>query len=60
MAVADVASYPCFGPVKDGVTVNVEVWDGELEYEEKTHDVWFQLRGINPNGVSGDLWLSLL
>jgi hypothetical protein len=48
MSVADVASYPCFGLVKQGVTINVEVWDGELEYEENTHDVGLQLRGINP------------
>jgi hypothetical protein len=48
MAVVDVASYPCFGLGKEGVTVNVEVWDGELEFVEETHDVWLQLRGINP------------
>jgi hypothetical protein len=30
MRVEDVASYPFFGLVKEGVTVNVEVWDGEL------------------------------
>jgi hypothetical protein len=40
MRVEDVASYPCFGLVKEGVTVNVEVWDGELESLEETQEVW--------------------
>jgi hypothetical protein len=48
MHVEDVASYPCFGMVKEGVTVNVEVWDGELESMEETQEVWLQLRGVNP------------
>jgi hypothetical protein len=44
----DVAGYPCFGLVKEGVTVNVEVWDGELESQGENKEVWVQLRGLNP------------
>lgn len=44
----DVAGYPCFGLVKDGVTVNVEVWDGELESTEENQEIWVQLRGLKP------------
>jgi hypothetical protein len=43
-----VANYLCFGLVKEGVTVNVEVWDHELESIKETQEVWLQLRGVNP------------
>ncbi|KAM0887827.1 hypothetical protein ACQ4PT_028735 [Festuca glaucescens] len=42
------AGYPCFGLVKEGVTVNVEVWNGELDPIQESHEVWLQLRGLNP------------
>jgi hypothetical protein len=48
MLVEDVAGYPCFGLVKEGVTVNVEVWNEELEPIQESHEVWLQLRGVNP------------
>jgi hypothetical protein len=48
LPVEDVAGYPCFGLVKEGVTVNVEVWDGELESQGEKKEVWLQLRGLKP------------
>jgi hypothetical protein len=48
LPVEDVAGYPCFGLVKEGVTVNVEVWDGELESQGENKEVWLQLRGLKP------------
>jgi hypothetical protein len=40
LLVEDGASYPCFGLMKEGVTVNVEVWDGEFHSEEENSEVW--------------------
>jgi hypothetical protein len=39
LPVEDVAGYPYFGLVKEGVTVNVEVWYGELESQGENQDV---------------------
>jgi hypothetical protein len=30
------------------VTVNVEVWNGELEASERVHETWLKLSGVNP------------
>jgi hypothetical protein len=54
MQVEDVAGYPCFGLVKEGVTVNVEIWDGELENEGETQDVWVHLRKLKPKWCEWD------
>jgi hypothetical protein len=48
LPVEDVAGYPYFGLVKEGVIVNVEVWDGELESQGENKEVWLQLRGLKP------------
>uniref|UniRef100_A0ACD5T6Q2 Uncharacterized protein n=1 Tax=Avena sativa TaxID=4498 RepID=A0ACD5T6Q2_AVESA len=48
MKVEDVAGYPCFNLVKEGVTVNVEVWNGELDAKFEAQEIWLQLRGLNP------------
>lgn len=48
--VDQVAGYPLFGlPAKDGVTVNVEVWKGELEHFEDLHNIRVELEGLEPN-----------
>jgi hypothetical protein len=54
LLVEDVASYPCFGLMKEGVTVNVEVWDGEFHSEEENSEVWVQLRGLKPQWCTWD------
>lgn len=46
--VADVVGYPCFALTKEGVTVNVEVWDGKLEDAAQLQEAWIQLRGLQP------------
>ncbi|XBH97997.1 hypothetical protein VPH35_127577 [Triticum aestivum] len=47
--VATVAGYPNFGlPEIDGVSVNVEVWKGEMEFHAELQSVWLQLRGVAP------------
>ena len=41
--VETVAGYPNFGlPEIDGVSVNVEVWKGEMEYHVELQTVWLQ------------------
>jgi hypothetical protein len=54
LLVEDVASYPCLGLMKEGVTVNVEVWDGEFHSEEENSEVWVQLRGLKPQWCTWD------
>jgi hypothetical protein len=54
LSVEDVASYPCFDLMKEGVTVNVEVWDGEFHSEEENSEVWVQLRGLKPQWCTWD------
>ena len=45
-----VVGYPNFGlPEIDGVTVNVKLWKGEMEYHAELQSVWLQLRGVAPN-----------
>lgn len=44
-----VARYPCFRLSIEGVTVNIEVWDGELDHAEELQEVWLQLRGLKPS-----------
>lgn len=47
--VESVARYPMFGlPEIEGVTVNVEVWKGTLEYHNELQKVWLQLEGVAP------------
>uniref|UniRef100_A0A8R7Q0Z2 CCHC-type domain-containing protein n=1 Tax=Triticum urartu TaxID=4572 RepID=A0A8R7Q0Z2_TRIUA len=47
--VATVAGYPNFGlPETEGVSVNVEVWKGEMEFHAELQSVWLQLRGVAP------------
>lgn len=47
--VEDVANYPCFGLLKEGVSVNVSVWEGELDAFADLPEIWLQLRGLQPN-----------
>lgn len=48
--VAIVAGYPNFGlPEIEGVSVNVEEWNGEMEHHAELQTVWLQLRGVAPN-----------
>lgn len=47
--VEQVAGYPNFGlPELDGVTVNVEVWKGEMDHYAELQTVWLQLSGVAP------------
>ena len=47
--VAQVAGYPNFGlPEMEGVTVNVEEWNGEMEHVAELQTVWLQLIGVAP------------
>lgn len=47
--VEQVAGYPNFGlPEIEGVTVNVEVWKGEMKHHAELQTVCLQLRGMAP------------
>jgi hypothetical protein len=50
-----VAGYPSFGLAKEGVPVKVEVWKGDLDIYAKMHDVWIQLRGLQPDWCEWDV-----
>ena len=45
--VADVAGYPGFNLAKEGCTVKVEVWNGDLDMFAAMQEVWVQLRLIS-------------
>jgi hypothetical protein len=46
--VEEVASYPCFGLPKEGVTVNVMVWEGDIDYMADLEKIWVQFKGLQP------------
>ncbi|VAH14680.1 uncharacterized protein [Triticum aestivum] len=46
--VTQVAGYPCFGLSKEGVTVNVEEWNGKVEAQAEGQQVWVRLLRMNP------------
>lgn len=52
--VEDVANYPYFGLMKEGVSVNVSVWEGELDAFAELPEIWIHLRGLQPNWCEWD------
>ncbi|XBH55005.1 hypothetical protein VPH35_077177 [Triticum aestivum] len=46
--VESVAGYPCFGLPKSNVTVNIDVWKGEITATASQQVVWMKIGKINP------------
>jgi hypothetical protein len=42
------ADFTSFNLGKEGVSVSVKKWEGELEPYSELEDVWIQLKGISP------------
>jgi hypothetical protein len=52
--VEDMTNFNSFDLGKEGVSMSVKPWQGELE------EVWIKLIGIPQNGVNGQCWINLL
>jgi hypothetical protein len=60
---ADIKNLPSFNMRKDGIQVEVMEWIGDLDHFGSLTEVWVQLEGIPPNGVTGlclPKWLQTL
>jgi hypothetical protein len=50
--VVDIKDLPSFNLRKEGVQVGVMEWIGDMDHFSQLNEVWVQLDGIPPSGLS--------
>jgi hypothetical protein len=58
--VEDMTDFNSFNLGKEGVSMSVKPWQGELEHFAELEEVWIKLIGIPQNSVNGQCWINLL